>query len=186
VGPVNEEERLRSRISNNSFWPPAIVGGPPPLPSTHIFPYKSRWCYVSTSQHASYENTQVGLPAAYFLKHFDRDWLPVEDASNTIFTFLLFLEFNTDDSHSAKKSLITPPKESATEGTTNTCLEAPTFPDSSNPLLDSSQSNMVGKKSGRALQLEEGTSSSFDTILLIIMRLIHEANNFGNRRPRAH
>ena len=141
------------------FGIPQSWAEPPPPAGTHIFPYRSKWAYVSGGcQRSNYQNTQIGLPASYFLEHFDGNLLPVEDVLNSSYTFLPFIEQNTEghevsaategpfNSLAAAQSLTRPDQNSDPESSNSAALESPPV-------------NMVGKKSGRALQLEEGTSN---------------------------
>jgi hypothetical protein len=157
--------------------PQSWLDAPPPR-GTHIFARNSQWCYVSLGskeqayEQPDYENSEVGLPASYFIKNFDSNLLPNKEGFNSIYTFLPYLEQDRKDevpaAPTAKKRRTTPSKKTSSEGSTYRHPEnrnpSPTELNFNEPPLSSSHSNMVGKKSGRALQLEEGTSNLLNFI----------------------
>jgi hypothetical protein len=141
------------------FGVPQGWSGPPPPRLTHIFPWRSQWVYVSLGpqeqpyHHQDYGNRQLGLASSYFKSHFN-------GGPHSAFAFLPFLGQKTE-------------VPAATEGSFNSLVAAQSLTrsdhksdreSSNSAVLISSPANMVGKKSGRALQLEEGTSNSFYSV----------------------
>jgi len=128
------------------FGLPQRWKGPVPPHGTHIFPFRSSWCWVSLGpenqpyQRREYEDQKIQLPWSYFDSHFDASLLPDEVDLTAPYVFLPLIQQNTEVRETRP----------VTHHNQNLAPN-PSFS------LGPPNANMVGKKSGRALQLEEGT-----------------------------